>query len=370
MIPPTREQKPCNSLEWTTSGFSEAGFYSAGHVKQIDALRRKHQKEIEMRFTISLRIMFLLLALQLTTVSQAQSLAARPITLVVPFQAGSPTDLVARALGDALSQVLETSVIVDNRPGASQTLAGALVARAPADGNTLFLANLPAMVAPSVQAKLPYTGIRDFAAIAHVADVSVMLALAPDVPATNLKEFIELLRAEPAKYPFFSSGVGSPIHMLAEMLNIRIGVRTVHVPYRGVPTILPDLMSGRVAYGFLQVGAMDRVQKGKIKGLALVAKSRDPLYPELPTMAEAGMPNFTNTAAYVLVAPKRTPPEIVARLNAATNRIIGTEQFHRKLQGIGLLIAKPHTPAQAAEFINAEEARWENLLKTGNIKLE
>ena len=316
------------------------------------------------------RVMFLLVTVLLTPTSQAQSLAGRPITVVVPFQAGSPTDLVARALGDGLSQALATPVIVDNRPGASQTVAGALVARAPADGHTLFLANLPAVVAPSVQAKLPYTGIREFAAIAHLADISVMLALAPGVPASNLKEFIELLRAEPTKYPFFSAGVGSPIHMLTEMLNTRVGVRTVHVPYKGVPTILPDLMAGRVAYGFLQVGAMEHVRTGKIKGLALVGRSRDPLYPELPTMAEAGMPDFTNTVAYVLVAPRGTPSQIVAKLNAATNGIIGTEQFHTKLRAIGLQMAKPNTPAQAAEFINAEEARWENLLKTADIKLE
>lgn len=229
-----------------------------------------------MKFAITLRAMSFLLALLLTTVSQAQSLAARPITLVAPFQAGSPTDLVARALGDDLSRMLGTPVIVDNRPGASQTVAGSLVARAPADGHTLFLANLPAVVAPSIQAKLPYAGIRDFAAIAHVADVKLMLALAPGVPATNLKEFMALLRADPTRYPFFSSAVGSPIHMLAEMLNLRIGARTVHVPYKGVPSILPDLMAGRVAYGFLQVGAMEHARTGKIKALALLARSRDP----------------------------------------------------------------------------------------------
>jgi tripartite-type tricarboxylate transporter receptor subunit TctC len=339
-------------------------------MRKKGALSRTYREETEMRLTILLRVMFLLMAVLLAPISQAQSLAAKPITLVVPFQAGSPTDLVARALGDGLSQSLGTPVIVDNRPGASQTVAGALVARVPADGHTLFLANLPAVVAPSVQAKLPYTGIREFAAIAHLADITVMLALAPDVPATNLKEFIELLRAEPTRYPFFSTGVGSPIHMLTEMLNMRAGVRTVHVPYKGVPTILPDLMAGRVAYGFLQVGAMEHVRTGKIKGLALVGRSRDPLYPELPTMAEAGMPDFTNTVAYVLVAPRGTPPGIVATLNAATNRIIAAEQFHRKLAGIGLQFPGPKTPAEAAVFIQAEEARWEKLLKIANIKLE
>lgn len=329
------------------------------------------KRKIEMGFRLSLRAVLLpLFAVLLATMSQAQSLVARPITLVVPFQAGSPTDLVARALANDLGAVVGTPVIVDNRPGASQTVAGVFVARAPADGHTLFLANLPAAVAPSIQAKLPYTGIRDFAAIAHVANISVMLVLAPRVPATTLKEFLELLRAEPTKYPFFSSGVGSPIHMLAEMFNIQSGVRTVHVPYKGVPGILPDLMAGRVAYGFLQVGAMEYVRARKIKGVALVARDRDPLYPELPTMAEAGMPDFTNTVAYVLVAPQGTPPAIVAKLNAATNSIIGTGQFRAKLKGIGLQIAEPNTPAQAAEFIGAEEARWERLVKAANIQLD
>jgi tripartite-type tricarboxylate transporter receptor subunit TctC len=315
-------------------------------------------------------VLFSLALLFMATMSQAQSLTSRPITLVVPFQAGSPTDLVARALANDLSEVIGTPVIVDNRPGASQTVAGAFVARAPADGHTLLLANLPAVVAPSVQRSLPYTGIRDFTAIAHLVDVSLMLALAPSVPATNLKDFITLLRANPTDYPFFSAGVGSPIHMLTEVFNLEAGVRTVHVPYKGVPAILPDLMAGRVAYGFLQVGAMEHVRTKKIKGVALVAGNRDPLYPELPTMAEAGMADFTYTVPYVLVAPKQTPLADVHRLNAATNSIIASERFRSKLRGIGVQIAKPNTPSQAAQFIAAEEKRWQDLLKTANISLE
>lgn len=323
-----------------------------------------------MKLEIGLRIIFLLPALLLPMMSGAQALDARPITLVVPFQAGSPTDLVARALASDLSEVVRTPVIVDNRPGASQTVAGLMVARAPADGHTLLLANLPAVVAPSIQKKLPYNGIRDFAAIAHVADISVMLALAPSVPAETLKEFIELLRADPTKYSFFSAAVGSPIHMLAELFNMQVGVRTVHIPYKGVPSILPDLMSGNVSYGFLQVGAMEHVRTKKIKAVALVSNDRDPLYPELATMAEAGMPEFTNKVAYVLVAPKGTPHEVVAMLNAATSGITASKRFQSKFKGIGLQIAKPNTPPQAAEFIKTEEARWEKLLHIADIKLE
>lgn len=323
-----------------------------------------------MNFSKSFRALHIILGCVLTTMSQAQSLSEKPVTVVVPFQAGSPTDLVARALGEDLSQVLGTPVIVDNRPGASQTVAGALVARASANGHTLLLANLPAVVAPSIQANLPYAGIRDFAPIAHVADVSVMLVTAPGVPATNVKELAELLRREPDKYPFFSSGIGSPIHMLTEMLNMRVGARTVHVPYKGVPSILPDLMSGQVAYGFLQLGAMEHVRVGKIKALALVATHREPLYPELPTMAEAGMPDFTNAVALMLVAPRGTPAAIVARLNAETNKIMSTEKFSRRLRGIGLTVGKSLTPAQTAEFVQTEESRWETLLKSANIKLE
>lgn len=323
-----------------------------------------------MKFWSSLQKILLSLAmLCICTIGQAQTMTSRPTTLVVPFQAGSPTDLVARALANDLTEMIGSPVIVDNRPGASQTVAGIFVARAPADGHTLFLANLPAVVAPSVQRSLPYTGIRDFAAIAHVADVSLILALAPSVPATNLNDFIALLRANPSSYPYFSAGVGSPIHMLTEVFNLESGVHTVHVPYKGVPAILPDLMAGRVAYGFLQVGAMEYVRSNKIKALGLVARNRDPLYPELPTIAEAGMSNFTYTVPYVLVAAKGTPSADIARLNAATNKIIASERFRSKLKGIGVQIAQPNNPAQAADFIAAEEKRWDDLLKAANITL-
>jgi tripartite-type tricarboxylate transporter receptor subunit TctC len=316
------------------------------------------------------RFLLTVLGLVLSSVCQAQSLTSKPVTIVVPFQAGSPTDIVARALGSGLGEILRSPVIVENRPGASQTVAGIYVARSAGDGHTLLLANLPAVVAPSVQEKLPYAGIRDFAAISHVADVGLVLVTAPSIAANDLREFVALLRSDPSKYPYFSAGMGSPIHMLTELFNMEVGVRTTHVPYKGVPSILPDLMAGRVAYGFLQVGAMEHARTGKIKGLAIVARNRDPVFTETPTMAEAGLSNFFYTVPYVLVAPKGTPVSIVETLNAAVSHVISSDQFRMKLKGLGVQAAEPKSPLKSAHFIATEEKRWELIVKAADIKLE
>lgn len=316
------------------------------------------------------RFLIAVFGLVLLPVCQAQSFTDKPVTIVVPFQAGSPTDIVARALGSDLAEIIRSPVIVENRPGASQTVAGIFVARAPKDGHTLLLANLPAVVAASVQEKLPYAGIRDFAAISHVADVGLVLVTAPSIAANDLSEFVSLLRADPSKYPYFSAGLGSPIHMLTEIFNLEVGVRTTHVPYKGVPSILPDLMAGRVAYGFLQVGAMEYARVGKIKGLAIVARNRDPVFSETPTMAEAGLSNFSYTVPYVLVAPKGTPVSIVETLNAAVSRVIGSDQFRTKLKSLGVQPAEPKSALQSARFIATEEKRWDLIVKATGIKLE
>ena len=313
----------------------------------------------------------LIASIALTAAAFAQGFPTRPITVVVPFVAGSPTDVIARAFAADFGLALNTPVVVDNRPGASQTIAGSFVLRAPADGYTLLFANLPAVVAPSVQARLPYRGIRDFAPVSDVLTIGFILVTSPDVPAGTLKEFMALLKADPSKYSYGSSGISTPIHLMAEMFNKELGVKTLHVPYKGANQVQLDLMSDRVTYAFLPTGSMEFVRNGKLKAFGLAADKRDPAYPELPTMDEAGLRNFKATVNFVLVGPKQTPADVVGKLNAAANKVIASDAFYGKVKSIGgVEMSKPATPAQVAAHIAAEEARWEELVRLADIQLE
>ncbi|RYY70758.1 MAG: tripartite tricarboxylate transporter substrate binding protein, partial [Comamonadaceae bacterium] len=265
----------------------------------------------------------------------AQTFPSRPVTIVVPFAPGSPTDMAARAFAEDFGTALGTPVVVDNRPGAAQSIAGAFVARAPADGYTLLFANLPAIVPPSIQAKLPYVGIRDFAPIANVLSFGFVLFTSPQLPARNLQEFVALLKANPDKYSFGSGGVASPPHVIGEMFNSQIGVRTLHVPYKGANQVLLELVADRVSYAFLPTGGMEFVRAGKMKSFGVASEKRDVDFPELPTISEAGVSGFSARARFVLVAPKQTPPDVVTKLNAASNKVLAGSTFYPKVKSIG-----------------------------------
>lgn len=306
-----------------------------------------------------------------TRAARADTFPNRTITIVVPFTAGSPTDVVARAFAADLSEDLGNAVIVENRPGANQVIAGSYVWRAKPDGYTLYFVNIPAIVPPSIQANLPYHGVSDFAGVSDVLKIGFMLVTAPNVPATNLKEFIAMLRADPSKYSFGSSGIATTIHLVAEIFNNTIGVKVTHVPYKGGNQVQLDLLSSRITYAFLPTGSMDYVRVGKLKGFAYAAAKRDPAYPELPTMEEAGLPNFKATVDFVLVAPKQTPADVIARLNGSANKILAGDKFYNQVKSLGgVQVSQPASPAQVKAYINSEEARWNDLVNTANIKLE
>lgn len=301
----------------------------------------------------------------------AQSFPTKPITLVVPFAAGSPTDVAARAFAEDFGAALSTPVLIDNRPGAAQSIAGTLVARAPADGYTLLFANLPAVVPPSIQAKLPYNGIRDFAPVANVLSFGFVLFTSPSVPARNLQEFIALLKANPDKYSFGSGGVASPPHVIGEMFNSQIGVKTLHVPYRGANQVFVEMMADRVQYAFLPTGGMEFVRGGKLKSIGLASERRDVDFPELPTISEGGLSTFSARAKFVLVAPKQTAPDVISKLNAASNKVLSGTTFYPKVKSIGgVEVAAPATPAQVGAAITDEEARWDSVIKKAGIVLE
>ena len=304
--------------------------------------------------------------------AQAQAFPDRPVTIVVAFAAGSPVDLTARALAAEMSLSLKQPVLVENRVGGNQIVAATSVARAPATGYTVMLYVLPSVNAPSTQANLPYKGIADFAPIARVSTIVGVLAVAPGIPANNLKEFIDLLKANPGKYSYGTTGVGSALHLFIEKFHAAIGgAKAIHVPYRSVQPALTDMMENRIHYTFPPMSAMEYVKAGKLKAIAFPTLQGDPAYPSIPTFEAAGLKGFEAKVTYALVTTKGTPPAVLERLNSAANAAIATESFQSRMKGMGgVQIPPPLTSTEAGTFFVQEEERWNAVVKSQNIVLE
>jgi len=313
----------------------------------------------------------LLVAFLWQAVAAAQVFPDRPITLVVPYPAGTLADLFARTVGNEIAVSLKQPVIVDNRPGAGQVVASSLLARSAPNGYTLMITALPNIVPASIQKKLPYKGNTDFAAVAHVVTVANPLVVSSKLPVHSVPEFIALLKAHPGKYSYGSSGVGSPIHLFAEMFNAAAGTRSLHVPYKSFQGALMDIGNGQIDYGFMTFSAMQQVAQGRMKMLGHPGVRRDPAYPDVPTLAEQGLKGFDAGINYAIVAPRGTPDQVVARLNAAINAATATEAFADKVRAIGgVSVLKPMTPAQVATLMANEDARWFKLVQEQNISVE
>lgn len=303
--------------------------------------------------------------------AQAQDYPNRPIMLVIAFAPGSPTDLIARHLASEMSTELKQTVVVENRPGGSQTIAGSYVARAKPDGYTIYLANVPAIVAPSVEATLPFHGIRSFAPLASVLSVNLVMYAAPSIPANTLPEFVALLKANPGKYSYGTSGVAAANHLVAELFQQQTGTRAVNVPYKGGGDVVQSLLSDQTAFGFVAVDTMQYVRAGKLKALGIASLKRDPSVPDLPTMDEGGVKGFQAAVDYFLVAPKGVPDGVAEQLHRAAAKVIASEAFAAKMAQIGgIEIAPPRNRTQTGAFIAQQETKWDRTVKAANIKLD
>ena len=294
-----------------------------------------------------------------------------PIRLVLPFSAGGGTDAVGRIVAKGLSDRLKQQVIVDNRAGAGGTIGTDIVAKAAPDGYTLLFASASHSFAPSVYAKLPYSQ-DDFAAIAIVNITPLMVTANPSVvPSRDLKSFIALLKANPGKYNYASSGQGTTLHIGAEHFNTTAGVNVVHVPYKGEAPAMTDLLSGQVAFMVGQAStAVPYVKTGKLVGLGVTTPKRLASIPEVPTVAEAALPGFSAYGWNVIFAPKGTPRPIVERLNREINAVIASPDVQAKFAELGLDVLDPATPEGAAAFVTAETNKWAPVIKAAGVKGE
>jgi tripartite-type tricarboxylate transporter receptor subunit TctC len=300
----------------------------------------------------------------------AQSYPTKAIRIVVPFPAGGTTDILARAVGQKLTEEWKQQVIIDNRPGAGANIGAEVAAKAPADGYTLFGLSTIHCINPSLYSKLAYDPIRDFAPVTLVAETSQVLAVHPSLPVKTVKEFIAYASARPGQLNYSSAGNGSQPHLTAEMFKTQTGVNYVHVPYKGAPPAMVDLLAGQVALTFATApSAVPHVKSGKIRALGVSTAKRISALPEVPTIAEAGVAGFEASGSNGLVVPAGVPAAIIERLNATIVKIVNEPATRKYLSEQG---ADPRTmtPAEYGDYLKSEVAKWAKVVKASGAKID
>jgi len=292
----------------------------------------------------------------------------RPVHIIVGFIPGSAADLTARVLGQGMSKILGQQFIIENKPGAASSLAGDFVARAPKDGYTLFLASSANITNAAINPNLGFDLAKDFAPIALTTSVAVILVVHPSLGVANVQELIALARAKPGEVLYGSTGVGTAPHLAAELFAMRSGVKLVHVPYQGSPQAVTDLVAGRTMMMFSPASTViPQVQAGKLKALASAAAKRPSIAPDLPTMAEAGIPDFDTSIWFGLMAPAGTPRPIVDKLARAADETLrsGEALTSLRAQGFDTLSGGPD---DFARIIGSEVERWGAVAQAAGLK--
>jgi tripartite-type tricarboxylate transporter receptor subunit TctC len=300
--------------------------------------------------------------------ARADDYPSRPVHIMVGFIPGSAADITARVLGNGLSRLLGQQFVVENKPGAGSSLAGEFSARAPKDGYTLFLGSSANIANQVIAANPSFDMAKDFAPIALATMAPVILVVHPSTGVASVGELIALAKAKPGEILYASTGVGTAPHLAAELFNTRAGVKMVHVPYQGSPQAVTDLIAGRTAVMFSPASAViSQVEAGKLKALASAADKRPSIAPSLPTMAEAGMPDFDTSIWFGLMAPAGTPAEIVDKLARAMPEAIRSSeaQIALKSQGFDTLTGGPDV---FARFMVTEIAKWNEAAKAAGLK--
>ena len=300
----------------------------------------------------------------------AQSYPNKPVRIMVGANAGGGTDIIARMLAEKMGEAFKGSFVVENKPGASNTIAADLTAKAPADGHTLLVAtNTGQAIAPHL-IKLSFDPIKDLTPVGLIVTVPNVLVVGANVPANNVAELVSLMKAKPNDFKYASSGVGSTQHIAGEGFNLAAGVKSIHVPYRGSSQAHLDIIGGNVQIMFdTTSSAMGQIKAGKFKPLALTTATRSSELPQVPTLAEAGVSGFEMSTWYGMFVTSGTPPEVTQRLQTELAKILKMPDIQAKLKGLG---GEPGniSPEQFAQMNRQEFARFGDLIKKANIKLE
>ena len=302
----------------------------------------------------------------------AQAYPSRPVRIVVPYPAGGPADVLVRALGQKLSEAWGQPVVVDNRPGANEMIAAESVAKSPGDGYTLLVASDAVFALnPHLYSKVPYDNVRDVVPVTRLVTANLMLVARPDFPAANVRELIEQVKKNPGKFSYASVGAGGVNHLAMAWFASLNGLAMQHIPYKGLPPALQDVVTGRVDMMFAVMGgAVPFVNDNRLKAYAVAGKSRATIAPNTPTFAEAGVANFDASFYFGVAAPRGTPPEIAARFAAEAARIVGSADFKaRFLTNLGF---EPvgETPEQFASFLKGDRELAAQKVKVSGAKLD
>jgi tripartite-type tricarboxylate transporter receptor subunit TctC len=318
-----------------------------------------------------MRIPLLIIALAASCFAQAQTYPSRPVRLIVPFPVGSTPDIVARTLGQKLAEAWGQPVVVENKPGAGGNIGTAEAARAVRDGYTLLIgSNGPIAVNPALYKDLPYSPAKDLKPISLLAAAPQVLVVHPSVPASDLKKFVEYARANPDKLSYGSVGAGSASHLTMELLKSQAKIALVHVPYKGFPPAVQDLLSGQIQATFAIVPAvLPQIRAGKLKALAVTSEKRTALAPDIPTVSEQGLPQFDATAWQGLLCPAGTPPDTIERISRETQKAMHAADLRELLGKQGFEVIGS-TPQEFAAFIRAESAKWGAVVKATGAKAE
>ena len=321
-----------------------------------------------MRTIGAVAVAALLVGVAIGTPLRAQDYPSRPVHIMVGFIPGAAADITARVLGNGLGKLLGQQFVVENKPGAGSSLAAEFSARAPKDGYTLFLGSSANITNQVISPNLGFDMAKDFAPIALTTLAPVILVVHPSTGIKSVKELIALAKAKPGEILYASAGVGTAPHLAAELFDTRAGVKMVHIPYQGSPQAVTDLIAGRTAVMFSPASAViPQVEAGKLTALASAAGKRPSIAPNLPTMAEAGMPDFDTSIWFGLMAPAGTPPEIVDKLARAVPEAIKSSEAQTALksQGFDPLAGGPEV---FARFIVTETAKWNEAAKAAGLK--
>jgi tripartite-type tricarboxylate transporter receptor subunit TctC len=299
----------------------------------------------------------------------AQTYPVKPVRMINPFSPGGSLDLVARSLAKSMSAELGQQVVVENRPGAGGNIGIELVAKSPPDGYTLLAVQTSLAINPSLQQKVPYDPVKDFAPISKTSSYMFFLVVHPSLPVKSVKQLVALAKAKPREINYASVGIGSGTHLAGELFNYMTGVKMTHIPYKGTGQVMPDLLGGQVAVHFGSTSVVPHVKSGKLVPLGVTGAQRSTTLPQVPTIAESGLPGYEVTAWNAVFAPAGTPAPIVSRLNGLVKSGMAQPDAKAVMEAQGLDVATS-TPEELGSLVKAELAKWSKVIKAAGIKPE
>jgi len=308
----------------------------------------------------------------LTATAQTTDWPSQPVRLVVPFAAGGPTDIPARLIAEEMSKALPNRIVVENRTGSGIIIGTDVVAKAPKDGLTILYTTVGHAVVRALFDRVPFDPVADFTPVALVGQIPMIMMVHNSVPARTLPEFIALIRANPGRFDYASSGNGGAVHLASELfLHMAGGLRMNHIAFRGSSAAMPDVLAGRIPM-MLDVAAatIPYIQRGELRPLAISPRQRSPLVPQIPTFIEQGVADYEAYTWHMVLVPSGTPAPIVRAINTAVNRAVGLDAVRNRLTELTMQVVPNSTPESTAQFLNAEIAKWEPIIRAAGIRVE